>query len=196
MNHDLTHVDSTYSRQLFQRLSTYFQQMRATKSKSKICCKIMWNEILVCIDCIDSIRFAHVMSVSFLDSFQFKYTRPIKSNTINKERDERYKHNNTHDNLINKLIWSDLYYERIRSNLYYITGMGESTNGSDLYYWEQYKHSNTHDNLIYESINKWIRSNKQIQWNWSDSNRYCTYFICHHNTQQATSTVRTVSIHH
>ena len=32
-------------------------------------------------------------------------------------------------------------------DLYY--GMGESANGSDLYYWEQYKHNNTHDNLIY-----------------------------------------------
>ena len=35
-----------------------------------------------------------------------------------------------------------------------------------------------------ESINKWIRSDKRIQWNGSDPNRYYSYYICHHNKQQ------------
>ena len=153
---------------------------------------------------LDSLTSTHSTQLSFVTQATLKrqHTKVkscgtnlnLRSSNVSLTRLTRQSNQQT--DLIRSILYHDLYYERIRSNLYYITGMGESTNGSDLYYWEQYKHSNTHDNLIYESINKWIRSNKQIQWNWSDSNRYCTYFICHHNTQQATSTVRTVSIHH
>ena len=77
-------------------------------------------------------------------------------------------------------------------DLYY--GMGESANGSDLYYWEQYKHNNTHDNLINygESTNGSNEWNGYNEWNGKErngrinTNTVCTVFaiICNNNKQQ------------